>query len=495
MSEAEEKSEEKSEREEGAAKKPTFRIGADGPWANAWKVSAVFGVVGLAASVFGMLNDPHRFAFSWLFAFMTFLALGLGGLFFVLGQHLTGAGWGVTMRRTSEFLMMGLPVFVLLFAPIAMNMGELYPWMHHAHGEEHHEAEGEHGEDEHGEEAEGEEAHGDEHGALGLGSSVARAQDTREAHDVPPGHGDLDVAHAEGAEEAHHNPNHAEHEHIIEKKLGYLNQGFFLARALVYFAAWILLAFLFFNWSTRQDKEKGLELTKKMQRFAPPATFIFGLSLTFAAFDWMMSMEPSWYSTIFGVQYFAVSAVIGHAVIILITMGLRRAGLLGDAVNVEHYHDVGKLLFGFIVFWAYISFSQFMLIWYAGIPEEATYYHLRWWGGGGFLTLSVVMVIAHFVIPFFLLISRNTKRRLPVLAFAAIWVVVMHIVELYWLVMPYAEQTGIVSTSMRLHWMDFAALFAVGGIYMSFVLWLMTRHPLVPVGDPRLSRALHFENV
>lgn len=463
---------------------PSYRISPDGPWANAWKVSAVVGAIGLAASLFGMLNDPHRFAFSWLFAFMTFLALGLGALFFVLGLHLTGAGWGVTMRRTSEFLLSGLPVFLLLFVPIATHMDELYPWLHHAEGVEHHH--------EHGDDADHGGDHGHEHGALLLGGSTAHAQEAPQARDLRPG---ALAEHDAGGGEDHHTPLHAEHEHIIESKTGYLNRGFFLIRAGVYFLCWIVLAYVFFTWSTRQDKEKGLELTNKMQRFAPAATFVFALTLTFAAFDWMMSMEPTWYSTIYGVQYFAVAAVIAHAVVILLTMGLRRAGLIGDAINVEHYHDAGKLLFGFVVFWAYISFSQFMLIWYAGIPEEATYYHLRWWGGGGFLTMSVLLILAGFVVPFFVLLSRNTKRRLPILAFGAIWVVVMHVVQGYWLVMPYAEQTALVATSLRVHWLDIAALFAVGGIYLSVVLWQMTRYPLVPIGDPRLSRALHFENV
>lgn len=494
-----------SKKEVATKKKPTYRIPADGPWANAWKIAAVVGVVGAAGCAFGAMSDPHRFAFSWLFAFMTFLAVGLGGLFFVLGQHLTGAGWGVSLRRTSEFLLSGLPIFLVLFIPIGLSIDQLYPWAHHAaeHGEEH--GDEAHGDDAHGDDAHGDDAHeghdhGDEHGSL-FGAELggtAHAQDTRESWDLHPGaleeHGEHGDEHAEEGGH-HHGPEHALHESIIEEKLPFLNHGFFLLRAGIYFLCWILLAYLFFTWSTRQDKEKGLELTKKMQKFAPAATFIFGLSLTFAAFDWTMSLEPSWYSTIFGVQYFAVSAVIGHAMIILITMSLRSSGLLGDAVNVEHFHDMGKLLFGFIVFWAYISFSQFMLIWYAGIPEEATYFHLRWWGGGGFMQLSILLVLAGFVVPFFTLISRNTKRRLPILTFGAAWVAVMHILQEYWIVMPYAEQTGLVQTSMRLHWLDFAALFAVGGIYLAVVFWNMTRYPLVPVGDPRLDRALHFEVV
>jgi hypothetical protein len=466
-----------SKAKDESAKKPTYRIPPDSPWANAWKLTGVIGIIGLAAALFGMFNDPGRFAFSWLFAFMTFLAVGLGGLFFVLGQHLTGAGWGVTSRRTAEMMLAGLPVFAILFVPIALNLEHLYPWMQ----VEHHEA-GEHAE---------------AHGALGIGAA-AHAQDLRALHDLNPVEQAERAAQAPHGAEHAHTPQHAEHEHIINKKLGYFHLGgtavFFFIRAAIYFIAWILLAYAFVGWSTRQDKERGIALTQKAQKIAPAATFVFGLTLTFAAFDWMMSLEPSWYSTIFGVQYFAVCAVIGHVTIILLTLGVRRAGLIGEAVNVEHYHDLGKLLFGFVVFWAYISFSQFMLIWYAGIPEEATYYHLRWWGGGGFKLVSVVLIIAGFGVPFFLLISRNLKRRLGILAFACVWLAVMHVVQVYWLVMPYAAQTDLIQTSMRVHWMDVASLLAVGGIYLSVVLWQMTRYPLVPLGDPRLARALKFEN-
>lgn len=472
------------------AKKPTYRIPPGSPWANAWKLSAVLAVIGIAASLFGMTSDPHRFAFSWLFAFMTFLAIGLGGLFVVLGQHLTGAGWGVTMRRTSEFLLSGLPVFALLFVPIALNLDQLYPWMHIEPEEA-------------GEEAQPAEEH-EEHGVLDLDSGRAHAQEGHEGparpralHDLRPSEWPSAEPHEGGEHEL--TPLHHEHEETLRAKLGYFHSlggkaHFFLLRAAIYFISWILLAYFFVGWSTRQDKEKSLELTKKMQRYAPLSTFVFGLSLTFAAFDWMMSLEPTWYSTIYGVQYFAVSAVIGHVVVILLTLAIRRAGLIGDAINVEHYHDLGKLLFGFIVFWGYVTFSQFMLIWYAGIPEEATYYHLRWWGGGGFSGISILLILAGFVVPFFLTISRNTKRRLAILVFACVWLAVMHVIQVFWLVMPYSEQTALVHTSLRVHWLDVACLLAVGGSYLTVVFWQMTRFPLVPMGDPRLARALKFEN-
>lgn len=482
----------------GAPPKPTYRLPADGPWANAWKLSAALGGLGLVASIVGWTSDPHRFAFSWLFAVMTFLAIALGGLFFVLGQHLTGAGWGVTVRRTAEFLMAGLPVMAILVIPVLAQMDELYPWMHHWR-ESLHRAPGaaESGEHEGGahEEAEAEEGERSSSEAL-LGASVARAQEPTPTHRPDP---DADMAgpgpHGEphagrrghvDASDIHHTPEHAAHEEVIESKLGYLAQPFFIGRAIFYGAIWTLLAWFFFTFSTRQDTSRDLSLTKRMEQLAPASTFAFGLTLTFAAFDWMMSLEPSWFSTIFGVQYFAVSAVSSLATIVLLMFGLKSAGAFGETVTTEHFHDVGKLLFGFLVFWAYISFSQFMLIWYASIPEETTYYHLRW--AEGWRTFSLVMVVAHFVIPFFLLISRNVKRRLPILAFGAAWLLVTHVLEVFWLVMPYVSPGD-----LSVHWLDLAALFAVGGIYLTVVFLLMGRYPLIPVGDPRLDRAIHLE--
>ncbi|UJR80928.1 hypothetical protein [Sandaracinus amylolyticus] len=451
--------------------KPTYRLPREGAWANAWKLSAALGGLGLVASIVGWTSDPHRFAFSWLFAVMTFLAIALGSLFFVLGQHLTGAGWGVSLRRTAEFFMMGLPVMAILALPILAQMDELYPWMEYWRESQHAAPHG----DEHG-------AHGEEHGESLIGASVASAQEH--------GHAEAEGGHGEAGGHggvAHHDPHHAAHADVIRSKLAYLNQPFFIGRAIFYGIVWALLAFFFFSRSTKQDTAKGdLTLTQRMESLAPAATFAFGLTLTFAAFDWMMSLEPTWFSTIFGVQYFAVSVVSSLATLVLTLYGLKQSGAFGDAVTTEHFHDVGKLLFGFLVFWAYISFSQYMLIWYASIPEETTYYHIRW--EGGWRTFSLVMCVAHFIVPFFLLMSRNIKRRTPILAFGAAWLLVTHVVEIFWLVMPYVSPG-----ELSVHWVDLAALFAVGGIYLTVVFLLMGRHPLIPVGDPRLERSIHLE--
>ena len=444
-----------------------YRIPRDAGWANAWKLAAGVGALGIAMSGMAWSSDPHRFAFSWLFAFMAVLAVALGSLFFVIVQHMAGASWSVSWRRVPEIFASGLPVFALLFVPIAVSLDELYPWMHHqpsAH-EEAHEATSEGGEHASGESL--------------LGASTAHAQDHGAA--AEEGHG--------GGHGEHHTPQHALHESTIEAKTAFLNPTFFGIRAVIYFVLWGLLSWFFVSRSLSQDTKRDTKTTQTMQSASPVATFTFALSLTFAAFDWMMSLEPAWYSTIFGVQYFAVSAVAGLATIITVTYALKNAGILGEAVQTEHYHDLGKLLFGFLVFWAYITFSQFMLIWYASIPEETTYYHLRW--NEGWQTFSLALALGHFVFPFFFLISRNIKRRVQLLAFGAAWLLAMHVLECFWLVMPYASETG----SFELHWMDIAAVLAVAGTYLAFVFFRMTQLPLIPVGDPRLARSLRHEVV
>jgi hypothetical protein len=310
--------------------------------------------------------------------------------------------------------------------------------------------------------------------------------------DQPVAHGAAPAAHggAAAAEHARHEAHTLIEHGVMGKKSGFLNKNFFYLRALIYFAIWAVLAVRLFGYSAQQDTSKDPSLTVRAQSFAPAGTFLFALSLTFAAFDWVMSLEPTWFSTIFGVYYFATGVVSSYAVIILVTMALRTSGPLEGAVTPEHYHDLGKLMFGFLVFWAYIGFSQFMLIWYAALPEETTWYHNRW-DFGPWAKVSMAILIGHFVVPFFWLISRNFKRNLGRLQIGAGILLVMHVVDIYWFVMP---NYALGSNDFSFHWIDAACLLAVGGIYGAFVFYRMTKHYLVPVGDPRLERSLHFQN-
>jgi hypothetical protein len=248
------------------------------------------------------------------------------------------------------------------------------------------------------------------------------------------------------------------------------------------------------------EASKSFADTLKAQSWAPVALAGFAFSLTFAAFDWIMALEPAWFSTIFGVYVFAGGVVSSLAVLILVLMALKAAGYLDKVVTVEHFHDLGKLMFGFNCFWAYIAFSQYMLIWYAALPEETTFYHTRGAGPeahGMWGPVGLLLVAGHFIFPFFWLISRHAKRtHLSRLKFGAAWLLCMHFVEWYWFVMPnYIPSNGVDPKGVDLSWMDLGSLLAVGGIYLAAVLYRMTQHPLIPIGDPRLVRSVHHYNV
>jgi len=431
-----------------------YRIPPHSPWAQAWKMAATLAAVGFVVGGVGYMLDARRFAFSYMVGFVTVLTIGFGSIFFVLIQHLTGAGWSVTVRRASEFLAAGMIVVPLLALPNLLGLSELYPWWHHGQ-------QGQQGQQEH----------------------IAHES---AGHATAPEHG------AAAGDHEHGSPQHAEHAANIGKKVAYLNSGFFFIRAILYLLVWLLLGERFFRYSTAQDKTGDPQWTVKLQRFAPGATFLFALSLTFAGVDWVMSLEPSWFSTMFGVRVFASSAVLGFALNVMMCLGLRRAGIVDREINVEHFHDLGKLMFAFLVFWAYISFCEFMLIWYAAIPEETSYFHHRWdmpmWR-----TVSISLVVIKFIVPFFLIISRNAKRNLGLLGLGAGWIATMHLVEMYYWVMPYFG-TEDLPLSLSGLMTDIGCILACVGTYLAVVFKRMLNHSVIPLRDPRLSRALEFVN-
>jgi hypothetical protein len=278
------------------------------------------------------------------------------------------------------------------------------------------------------------------------------------------------------------------------KKHAVLNRWFFTLRVVFYFAIWSLLALWYWRRSTEQDRSGDVALTTRMQGHAAPALVVFALLITFAAFDLIMSLDPHWFSTIFGVYVLAGCMLAGFATLIIVHMHLQRLGYLTQSVNVEHYHDLGKWLFGFVFFWGYIAFSQYMLIWYANIPEETEWLARR--GAttarldiSGFTWVALALLFGQLLIPFVGLMSRHAKRNKTVLAFWAMWVLAFHWLDLYWLIMP--ELDG------RVHFglIELLCFIGIGGIFMATSLRMMAKAPLRPVNDPRLQESLAFENV
>ena len=254
----------------------------------------------------------------------------------------------------------------------------------------------------------------------------------------------------------------------------------FMIRAVIYFVIWSGIGIWFYKKSVQQDTDPNV--TRKLWKWSTLAIVLFALSTSFASFDWLMSLQPHWYSTVFGVYFFAGYFLAGLA---FMSLALMRTSI---PLKPDHYHDLGKLLFGFTVFWAYIGFSQFMLYWYANIPEETEFYMRRLENGWQFV--SWMLIVTNFVIPFFLIMSRHSKRNLKVYAFGCIWIMLAHFLDIYWLVMP---------TSGDEHWVNFlpydlSALLGLLALFMALFVFVKQGKSLIPKGDPRLKESLTFEN-
>ncbi len=275
--------------------------------------------------------------------------------------------------------------------------------------------------------------------------------------------------------------------HLVAGKTGFLNGGFFLIRFVIYLVIWAGLARYFMKRSLAQDSDGDAMHTVIMQRRSAPGMFLFALSLTFASFDFIMSLDAAWFSTMFGVYTFGGAFVSFMCVLGLIALRGEKTKLKG-LVNEEHYHDIGKLMFAFIFFWGYIAFSQFVLLWYADIPEETLWFEHRWEGPFGIL--SMVLIFGHLFIPFLGLLSRHSKRSRKWLKFWAIWILVMHALDLYWLIMPSFDHHHI-----HFPLMEVLCWLSVAGISIYVALGSAANKPLVPVKDPRLAESLAFENI
>lgn len=275
-------------------------------------------------------------------------------------------------------------------------------------------------------------------------------------------------------------------------KVGYLNTKFFAIRFVVYFGFWTWLSFFFLNKSLGQDNETNPASAEKtvvtMRRAAGPAMIGFALTLTFCAIDLIMTLEPQWFSTMFGVYYFASCVLAVNSSLALTVMWLQSKGRLTSSVTVHHFHDLGKMVFAFTIFWAYIGFSQFMLQWYANLPEETLWWKERFANSWG--TFSWVLLFGHFIVPFFGLLSRWVKRSRKMLAFWCIWQLVMIYLDMYWLVMP---TLGVDEVSFKLIditcWVGVVSLFIAGLAYRAKSLNLLATN------DPRLPKSLAFENI
>src|SRR3954465_2433228 len=273
----------------------------------------------------------------------------------------------------------------------------------------------------------------------------------------------------------------------LDKKRAYLNWNFFLIRALFYFAFFIVASLVLRRLSVNQDRDGNPAFTIQMRKVAFVSLPLFALSLTFAACDWFMSLHYTWFSTMWGVYIFAGAAGSSMSLLVLVITLLRQAGYLRETVTPEHYHIMGKWMLAFSVFWAYIGFSQYMLIWYANMPEETEYFIRR--NTESWNAMSLFLVIGRFFVPFALLLMQGLKKKPHRLCLIAGWLVFMQMVDIYIVILPALHGAG-----LHLSIWDFMPLIGIGGALGFVYLWILRRSSSFPNRDPRLLESLRFVN-
>ncbi|MEM6553044.1 MAG: hypothetical protein AAF750_13085 [Planctomycetota bacterium] len=506
----------------------------------------VGGVAILLAAVLAVIDGGdialRRFAYSYLTAFSLILGIALGCLFFVIITHLFRAGWCCAIRRIPESYAAAMPALLVLALPLLLIVSidgisksenpNLYAWTapydkghgHGDHGEEHHDGEKHHEAEPHSE------PHADTPGeAVALIPSVlgdsqstspVLAQTPKQArmsnqvllaNRTPGTPRDPDSgqpAYTPGVDLEEQQAYYAEMvPYFTKKKQPYLSWWFYCLRIVFYFAVWIAIARYYFGKSKLQDElgNDAVGPTNDRERRAPLAVLLFGLTITFAAFDLMMSLDPAWYSTIFGVYYFAGCFLTANCTIVITLRIMQKLGYL-KTVGVDHYHDLGKLMFAFTFFWAYIAFSQYMLLWYASFPETVYWFELRGFStvitqgaldesiaapqtGSGWSWLGFSLLFLKFIFPFCFLLSAHVKRNLRALTFIAVWIIVMQYVDLYWLVMPMLDRTA----ELRLPFVDILLVVGFGGVLVGAMLKKLKDAPLIAHGDPRMHESLALD--
>lgn len=273
---------------------------------------------------------------------------------------------------------------------------------------------------------------------------------------------------------------------VLHEKSGYLNMPFFIVRLIFYFGFFTGAAYFYRKLSIAQDGDGSIVHSWRLRWWSPLSIIGFGLAITFSALDWLMALDYHWYSTMWGVYIFAGSVQSSMATCIIIVYLLRRAGYLKPLTG-EHSHIMGKLLLAFTVFWAYIAFSQYMLIWYANIPEETVFFIKR--NNGSWTYLSIFLVAGHFVLPFLYLLTQAVKKSFASLSIIAVWLLFMHAVDLFWIILPVVRPDGI-----SIHWTDVTCWIGLAGILIYAFIRILGSAGLYPSRDPRLNDCIKLTN-
>jgi hypothetical protein len=269
----------------------------------------------------------------------------------------------------------------------------------------------------------------------------------------------------------------------LQFKAPYLNVSFFYIRAAIYFVLWTLLAYTLSAWSLQQDRGYDEKRALRMLRLSGGGLVLYALTIFFMSVDWMMSVDPHWFSTIYGILFMGGQGLASMAFTIAVVVLLARTEPMSRVIGPNHLHDLGKLMLAFVMLWAYFSFSQFLIIWAGNQPEEIPWYLSRMTGAWGWV--SMLVIVGHFALPFLLLLNRELKRTGATVAVIAAAIIVMRFVDLFWLLGPEHGQP-----LLKVHWLDFVAPIALGGFWVALFLWQLGTRPLLPITEPTLQEAI-----
>ncbi|HET8923737.1 MAG TPA: hypothetical protein VFN26_12175 [Candidatus Acidoferrum sp.] len=283
-------------------------------------------------------------------------------------------------------------------------------------------------------------------------------------------------------------PEKVKEEPLSKLQQNYLTHSGYITRAVIYFAIWLLLMFIFNSLSKQQDvNREDRALRRRFKMLAGPGIILYVFVMSFAAIDWVMSLSPHWASTIYGFLFVAGQLISSMSLMIAVVVLLARTEPFAGVLQKRHLHDLGKLLLAFVMLWAYFDFSQLLIIWSGNQPEEITFYRTRLYGGWG--VVAVIVLIFHFFVPFFLLLSQDLKRNAKVLPRIALWLIFMRLVDLYWMTRPEFTKEAMPS------WLDVVLPIALGGLWLGFFAFNLRQLPLLPLGDPKLAEAIeHHEH-
>lgn len=266
---------------------------------------------------------------------------------------------------------------------------------------------------------------------------------------------------------------------ILQSKAAYLNVPFFLARAVLYFVIWGVVAALLRRWSVEQDSDTDPKIVLRMELMSRGGLVIYGLTVTFAVVDWVMSLEPHWFSTVFGLLVMGGQGLAAFAFCVPLAVLLSRRETVGRVFGPSQYHDLGNMMLAFTMIWAYLSFSQLIIIWSGNLPEETTWYFTR--SQGGWKIVGYSLLFLHFAVPFAVLLQRKIKRAGSKLAIVALWLLFMRFVDLYWLVAPSLHPQNALPS-----WLDFTAVIGIGGVWLWFFVGRLAQNPVLALNDPSL---------